>query len=50
MLTVTGYVSMRTKGFINCNMKVKYRLSTDYDQKKEISLKTYNGGILINKG
>ena len=22
-------------GFINCNMKVKYRLSTDYDQQKE---------------
>ena len=26
-------------GFINYNMKVKYRLSTDYDQKKEIFLK-----------
>ena len=37
-------------GFNNYNMKVKYRLSTDYDQKKEIFLKTYNGGILINKG
>ena len=37
-------------GFINYNMKVKYRLSTDYDQMKEIFLKTYNGGILINKG
>ena len=36
--------------FINYNIKVKYRLSTDYDQKKEIFLKTYNGGILINKG
>ena len=37
-------------GFINCNMKVKYRLSIDYDQKKEIFLKTYNCGSLINKG
>ena len=36
-------------GFINYNMKAKYRLSTDYDQKKEIFLKAYNGGILINK-
>ena len=32
-------------GFITYNMKVKYRLSTDYDHKKEIFLK--NGGILI---
>ena len=23
------------RGFINYNMKAKYRLSTDYDQKKE---------------
>ena len=30
-------------GFINYNMKVKYMLSTDYDQKKEILLKTYEG-------
>ena len=36
-------------GFISYNMKVKYRLSTDYDTKKEIFLKTYNGGILIKK-
>ena len=36
--------------FINYNMKVNYRLSTDYDQKKIIFLKTYNGCILINKG
>ena len=36
-------------GFINYNMKVKYRLSTNYDQKKEIFLKTYNGVFLINK-
>ena len=35
--------------FINYNMKVNYRLSTDYDQKKEICLKTYIGSILINK-
>ena len=27
-----------------------YSLSTDYDQKKEIFLKTYSGDILINKG
>ena len=37
-------------GFINYNMKVKYRLSTDYDQKKEIFLKIYNVDILINQG
>ena len=37
-------------GFINYNMKVKYRLLTDYDQKKEKILKTYYGGILINEG
>ena len=36
--------------FIDYNMEVKYRLSTDYDHKKEIFLKTYNGGILINNG
>ena len=28
-------------GSINYNMKVKYRLSTDYDQKKEIFLQTH---------
>ena len=31
-------------GLINYNMTVKYRLSTDYDQKKEVFLKTNNGG------
>ena len=31
-------------------MTVQYRLSIDYVQKKDIFLKTYNGGILINKG
>ena len=36
-------------GFINYNRSVKYRLSTDYDQKKGLFLKTY-GGILIHKG
>ena len=30
-------------GFIDYNMKVKYKLSTDYDQKNEIFLKTYEG-------
>ena len=28
---------------------ITYRISSDYDQKKEIFVKTYNGGILINK-
>ena len=37
-------------GLVNYYMRVKYRLSAIYYQKKEISLKTYNGGILINKG
>ena len=37
-------------GFINYNIKVKYRLSANCDKKKEIFLKTYNGSILINKG
>ena len=36
-------------GFISCSTRVKYMLSTDYDQKKEIFLKTYNGSILINE-
>ena len=37
-------------GFNYDNMKVKYMLAINYDQKKEIFPKTYNGGILINKG
>ena len=32
-------------GFINYSMKVKYRFSADNDQKKEIFMRTYNGGI-----
>ena len=34
-------------GFMNYNIKVKNRHSTDYDQKKEIVLKTYNGVVVF---